>query len=92
MSNFRMNVVQEERGIVSGTWSAKTGEGDGGCSVSTPCDIGGELIGRNTVAQVEIHFLGSGKFEGALLEQNSLRGIFIVGASYDTISFVRTGQ
>lgn len=90
LSNFRMEIVQEPEGIVSGSWSAR---GDGGvaCPEATPCDASGELIGRNTVSQVEIALLGAGRFEGALLSDNKLRGIFAVGESFDTITFVRSG-
>ena len=89
LSNFRMEIVQEPEGIVSGTWSAKGDGGGGGCPVATPCNAAGELIGRNTVSQVEIELFGAGKFEGALVATNRMRGIFAVGESYDTITFVR---
>lgn len=89
LSSFRMDIVQEPQGIVSGGWSAKGTGGGGGCPVATPCNASGVLIGRNTVAQVELELLGAGKFEGALVEPNRMRGIFAVGESYDTITFVR---
>jgi hypothetical protein len=92
LSNFRMTLVQEPKGIVSGTWTANGDGGNGGCPPATPCLATGNVIGLNTVAQVEIALIGAGRFEGALLEQNQLRGIFAVGASYDVITFVRTGQ
>ena len=92
LSNFRMTLIQEPKGIVSGSWTAKGDGGNGGCLPATPCDAAGNVIGLNTVAQVEIALLGAGRFEGTLLEQNRLRGVFAVGASYDTITFVRTGQ
>lgn len=90
LSNFRMNIVQEPQGIVSGKWFAKGDGGGGGCPEATPCDATGDLIGRNTVSQVEIAMIGAGKFEGALLDDNKMRGIFAVGESFDTITFVRT--
>ncbi len=89
LSDFRMDIVQEPRGIVSGSWSAKGAGGGGGCPVATPCNAFGELIGRNTVAQVEVELLKAGKFEGALVGPDRMRGIFAVGESYDTITFVR---
>ena len=92
LSNFRMTLVQEPKGIVSGTWTANGDGGNGGCKPATPCLATGNVIGRNTVAQVEIALIGAGRFEGALLEQNQLRGIFAVGVNYDIITFVRTGQ
>jgi hypothetical protein len=92
LSNFRMTLIQEPKGIVSGTWTAKGDGGNGGCLPATPCNATGNVIGLNTVAQVEIALIGAGRFEGALLEQNRLRGIFAVGASYDTITFMRTSQ
>ena len=78
-SQLRMNIVQEPQGIVSGTWTAKR----------AGANANGDIIGRNTVSQVEIELLSAGKFEGALLELNRLRGIFAVGESFDTITFVR---
>lgn len=90
LSNFRLEILQEPNGIVSGKWFAKGDGGGGGCPVATPCNATGDLIGRNTVAQVEFELKGAGKFEGALLERNKLRGLFAVGTSYDTITFNRT--
>ena len=92
ISNIRLDLVQEPKGIVSGKWSAKGDGGGGGCPVATPCDAGGDLIGINTVAQVKLELVGAGKFEGALVESNRLRGIFVAGESYDTITFVRAGN
>lgn len=91
LSSIRMDIVQEPAGLVSGGWSAKGDGGGGGCPVNTPCNAFGSLIGRNTVSQVEIELLGAGKFEGVLVEAGRLRGIFAVGESYDTITFVRNG-
>src|SRR5215203_4534438 len=54
LSNFRMELIQEPKGIVSGMWFAKGDGGGGGCLPATPCDASGNLIGRNTVAQVEL--------------------------------------
>ena len=76
----------------SGTWSARGTGGGGGCPVATPCDAKGDLIGRNTVALVEIELLGAGKFEGVLLEPDQLRGIFAVGEAYDTITFRKSSN
>ena len=92
LSGFRMVLVQEPGGIVSGSWSAKRDAGTAGCPDVIPCDVAGSVIGRNTVAQVEIDLTGAGRFEGALLEHNRLRGIFALGESFDTITFVRKVQ
>ena len=89
LSDFRMNLVQEPQGIVSGKWFAKGDGGGGGCPVNTPCNATGDVIGRNTVSQVEIELIGAGKFEGALVLPTRLRGIFAVGESFDTITFNR---
>jgi hypothetical protein len=89
LSNIRLEIVQERNGIVSGKWFARGDGGLGGCFPQIPCDASGEIIGRNTVAQVEFDLISAGKFEGAHLEQDKLRGIFAVGASYDTITFIR---
>ena len=91
LSDFRLSILQEPQGIVSGKWSARR-DGDGnGCAVGTLCDAGGDLIGRNTVSQVEIQLVGAGRFEGVLVEPNRLRGIYAVNENYDTITFNRTG-
>jgi hypothetical protein len=92
LSNMRMTLVQEPEGIVSGTWFARDDGAAGGCAGGAPCDASGSVIGRSTVAQVEIEFLGAGRFEGAQLEENRLRGIFAVAQSYDTITFIRNAQ
>lgn len=90
LSNFRMELIQEPRGIVSGMWFAKGTGGGGGCPPLMPCDAFGNMIGRNTIAQVELELLGAGRFEGVLIESNRLRGVFSVGEAYDTITFIRT--
>lgn len=92
LSEFKMTLTQESGGIVSGGWSAKGDGGGGGCLPEVPCDAFGLLIGRNTVSQVALELLGAGKFEGALVEANRLRGVFVVGTGYDTITFVRAGK
>jgi len=92
LSSLRMQLVQEPQGVVSGSWSAKRDAGSPGCPEATPCANSGSVIGLNTVAQVEIDLTGAGRFEGALLERNRLRGIFALGEAFDTITFVRNGQ
>lgn len=90
LSNFRLEMIQEPQGIVSGMWYADGDGGGGGCPEGVPCKAFGHLIGRNTVSQVEIELLGAGKFEGVLKQSDTMRGIFAVNLSYDTITFVRT--
>jgi hypothetical protein len=92
LSQLKLNLVQEANGIVSGTWSAKGDGGTGGCAPATPCDASGNLIGVNTVANVNLELLGAGSFEGALVESSKLRGALRVGADYDTISFFKTAR
>ncbi|HEX2722292.1 MAG TPA: hypothetical protein VHM24_05200 [Gemmatimonadaceae bacterium] len=90
LSNFRLQIIQEPQGVVSGKWFAKGDGGGGGCPPLTPCDASGVLIGRNTIAQIELELLGAGRFEGTLVAPTRMRGIFAVGESYDTITFNRT--
>ncbi|MEO8577836.1 MAG: hypothetical protein ABI556_14090 [Gemmatimonadales bacterium] len=92
LSNFKLELIQEPKGIVSGMWFANGSGGGGGCPVSTPCNAFGNLIGRNTIAQVELELLGAGRFEGVLIEPTRLRGIFSVQESYDTITFNRVSN
>lgn len=89
LSQFKLTLIQEPAGIVSGGWAAKGDGGGGGCLPETPCDAYGFLIGRNMVSKVELELLGAGKFEGTLVEPNRMRGIFAVGLGYDTITFTR---
>lgn len=89
LSNFRIEMIQEANGIVSGKWSADGDGGGGGCLPATPCKAFGDLIGTNTVAQVTIELLGAGRFDGVLLHSTALRGTFSVGDGYDSIMFVR---
>ena len=93
LSSFRMQIVQEPGGIVSGTWSAH-GDGGRGCPEHTPCEASGSLIGRNNVAQVQIELIGStGRFEGVQVKTDELRGIFAVGDGFEVITFTRgSGQ
>jgi hypothetical protein len=90
MSNIRLEMIQEPKGIVSGMWYADGDGGLGGCFPNIPCKADGYLIGRNTVSQIEIDLLGIGKFEGVLKQGDTMRGIFSVSESYDTITFNRT--
>jgi hypothetical protein len=80
VAGIRMQIVQEPRGIVSGQWSIRADDGT---------QSSGSIIGRNTVAQVEIQLLGLGVFEGALIDTNSMRGVFAIGEHFENISFVR---
>ena len=89
-SNIRLEMIQEPQGIVSGMWYADGDGGGGGCFPATPCKASGHLIGRSTVSQVELELLGAGQFEGVFREPSTLRGIFSVLDSYDTITFNRT--
>ncbi len=90
LSEMKVRMVQQSEGLVSGSWTAQKGDGGGGgCRPAVPCDASGGLVGRNTVSQVELELLGAGKFEGALVEDDRLRGVFLVGQDYDTITFVR---
>lgn len=90
LSNIKIQMIQEPLGIVSGKWFADGDGGTGGCEPKIPCKAFGELIGRNTVSQVEIELLGAGRFDGVLLTGPSLRGTFTVSSDYDSITFVRT--
>lgn len=92
LSKIRMEMIQEPKGIVSGKWFAHGSGGRAGCPSFTPCETSGSLIGRNTVAQVEIALISAGKFEGVLVENDRLRGIFAVEDGYDTITFNRVSS
>ena len=90
LSDFRLHILQEPQGLVSGKWFALQ-DGDGtACPVGSRCNATGDLIGISTVSQVEIQLLGAGRFEGVLIEPNRLRGIYAVNANFDTITFNRT--
>lgn len=90
LSNFKLELIQEPAGIVSGKWYADGDGGGGGCFPNIPCKAFGNLIGRNTVSQIELELLGAGQFEGVLRQGDTMRGIFSVLDAYDTITFVRT--
>lgn len=92
LSDIKMTLVQEPEGIVSGGWSAKGDGGTGGCLAGVPCDASGHLIGQNTLGQISLELLGAAKFEGALVEPERMRGALILGAGFDTITFIRTGR
>ncbi|HUQ48793.1 MAG TPA: hypothetical protein VM053_11235 [Gemmatimonadaceae bacterium] len=90
MSNIRLEMIQEPQGIVSGRWYADGDGGLGGCFPAIPCKASGQLIGRNTVSQIDLQLLGIGTFEGVLKTGGTMRGAFAVENSYDTITFNRT--
>ena len=92
LSQFKLTLVQESDGIVSGGWSAKGDGGGGGCFPGIPCNAFGNLIGRNLASGVTLELLGAGKFEGTLVEPSRLRGVFDVQFGFDTITFVRTAR
>lgn len=92
LSDLELTLIQEPEGIVSGGWSAKGDGGTGGCLPNTPCNASGHLIGRNTRGQVALELLGAGRFEGALVDQDRMRGALVVNTAYDTITFMRTGR
>jgi hypothetical protein len=91
-SQFKLTFVQEPKGIVSGTWSARGDGGAGGCAVGVPCDAFGNIIGVNTVSKVALEILGAGSFEGVLVEPTHLRGTFSAPGGYDTITFIRAAK
>ena len=91
-SKFKLTLVQEANGIVSGGWSAHGDGGAGGCATGVPCDAFGNLIGVNTVSKVDLELLGAGSFEGVLMGPTRLRGSFTAPAGYDTITFIKVGQ
>ncbi len=92
LSDIRMTIVQEPKGIVSGGWTAVATGPSGECAVGVSCAAFGNLIGLNLVAHVEIELLWAGKFEGNLIAPQKLRGVFIVQTGQDTITFVKTGN
>lgn len=91
-SQFKLTLVQEPKGIVSGGWAAHGDGGAGGCPPSVPCEAFGNLIGLNTVAKINLELLGAGSFEGALLAPTKLRGAFTSPTGYDTITFTRVSK
>ena len=91
-SQFKLTLVQEPKGIVSGGWAAHGDGGAGGCAPNVPCEAFGNLIGLNTVAKINLELLGAGSFEGALLEPTILRGAFTAPTGYDTITFTRVSK
>jgi hypothetical protein len=91
-SQFKLTLVQEPKGIVSGGWAAHGDGGAGGCQPNIPCEADGHLIGLNTVAKINLELLGAGSFEGALIEPTKLRGAFIAPSGFDTITFIRVSK
>jgi len=92
LSQFKLTLVQEPKGIVSGGWAAHGDGGAGGCAPNVPCEASGHLIGLNTVAKINLELLGAGSFEGALLEPTKLRGAFTAPSGFDTITFTRISK
>lgn len=84
VSNMKMTLVQEPKGIVSGRFTATL--------INPPGPTSGNVIGRNLVSRVIIELIGLGQFEGGLVEPARLRGVLSVQVGFDTITFVRTGN
>lgn len=91
-SQFKLTLVQEPKGIVSGKWAAHGDGGAGGCAPNVPCEAFGNLIGLNTVAKINLELLGAGSFEGALLEPTKLHGAFTAPTGLDTMTFTRISK
>lgn len=89
LTDFRISMTQAQLGLMNGTYTVRRLPPAAGCIVNVPCVKTGELVGRNTIAQVELELIGVGRFEGALVDQGKLRGILLVGTEFDTITFVR---
>ena len=87
LEDITLSLVQEPEGVVSGAWTARRPPAN--CPPPTPCVASGNVIGRNTVAWIELQLTGGPRFEGGLVEANRMRGILAVLSSYDTITFVR---
>jgi hypothetical protein len=91
-SQFKLTLVQEPKGIVSGQWAAHGDGGAGGCAPNVPCEANGTLIGLNTVAKINLELLGAGSFEGALIEPTKIRGAFTAPTGLDTMTFTRISK
>lgn len=92
LSGFTLSLIQEPKGIVSGGWTAKGETGEPGCVPNVPCTKTGRVIGRSTVAQLELLLITGGRFDGVFIEPKTLRGMFNTSGGADTITFVRTGR
>lgn len=90
LSNFRMELNEQDTGIVRGKWFAHSTGGGAGCPANKACDGFGFVVGRTTISRVEIELLGAGRFDGRLVDGNTLRGVFEVGSDFDTMTFSRT--
>jgi hypothetical protein len=94
LSNIRMDLNQQDTGIVRGKWTATGTGGTAACSagtpVGTPCNAFGSVVGRSTVSHVEIELLGAAKFEGRLVDNSTLRGVFELGDEIQPMIFNRT--
>ena len=92
LSDLKIQISQQDTGIVRGKWSALGSGGNGGCAIGVPCDASGNLIGRNTISVIELEILGAGRFDGRLVEPDKLRGTYYLGTAYDTITLIRTSS
>jgi hypothetical protein len=90
LSNIRMELNQQDTGIVHGSWFARGSGGGEACPSGKPCDASGVVVGRSTIAKLSIELLGAGRFEGRLVDPGTMRGVLEVGNDYDTITFSRT--
>lgn len=87
--NIRLDLVQDESGGVSGSWSGQADSVNGQCPADTGCAPTNDVTGSNTVLQLHLEILGAGSFTGQVIAADAFRGNLARGGSNFAIRFTR---
>lgn len=80
--NIRLDLTQDGRGVISGSWSALVPV-DAQCPPDLGCAPSDTVSGSNTVLQLHLELRGVGTFTGQVIAADAFRGRFArSGTSY----------
>lgn len=74
---FDVNILQNEKGSITGNWVGKTRIVNGKCDVTFGCAPSNNVLGLNLNLRVDLEILGAGSFSGQLKNTDQLEGHII---------------
>jgi hypothetical protein len=87
--DIRLDLVQDERGTVSGFWNSLGLEVNGQCPTDLSCAPSDSVIGSNTVLQLHLDLRGAAEFTGQVIAPNVFRGNLLRSGANHAVRFER---
>ncbi len=83
-TGFDLQMVQDEKGFIGGSWTGKTRILNGKCDPEFGCNPSNSVSGSNLSLKVTIDILGAGTYVGQLSTRDVIQGKIIrFGIFYD---------